>query len=106
MRHMSCPPDIGHPVHQNLFIQLSTRTNGVVSKRKFIGRSLGLGEHVIDALEIYHQKDCTEACYQMFRKWEEIQGKEATLTKLVGTLKRLNLGDAVKVVKAAMAKTA
>ena len=67
---------------------------------KFLGRRLNVEESTVTSIE----KDCQgngqlEMCYQVFYRWTEEQGLNATYLNLIKALEKENLNNLVEPVK-------
>ena len=75
---------------------LKLKDTAAATKWKFIGRQLGLEEHVISAIEKKSATDIKESFYQMLLKWKATKGEKATKDELLKALETEQLKQVVE----------
>ena len=78
----------GTAVSDKVVLTLSRR----ISKWKFLARDLKLEDHEIDKIVEGFPQDVEEQCYQMLKKWKQMNGNNADRATLGEALKK-NFGD-------------
>lgn len=70
-------------VHQKVLRDLSNE----IPWWKFLARALEVPDNAIERIYLDYQNDSREQCYQMLRKWTQINGQNATYQHLGRALK-------------------
>ena len=78
----------GTPVSDRVAQNLARRT----PKWKFLARDLKLQDHEIESISGNYPQDVEEQCYQMLKKWKQMNGNNADCATLGEALKK-NFGE-------------
>ena len=78
----------GTPVSDSAILELARR----IAKWKFLARDLKLKDHEIENIAANFSQDVEEQCYQMLKKWKQMNGNNADCATL-GEALRKNFGE-------------